>query len=117
MKIINFKELEVNERPDGRSVITYINKELGMEVSSLQFLFVTHPAGFEEKLHSHEKSFEIFYFFNEAKYRINGEDYEVDKGDLVIFEPGDIHGAIPVDNEVGLFIVQSPAITDDKKYH
>ena len=116
MKLIRFRDVDKQTRPDGRTVINFIKKDLGMDISSLQFLFVTHPANLKENLHSHEKSFEILYFFDKANYSINGEDYELDEGDLLIFEPGDIHGAIPIDNEVKLLVIQAPAITDDKKY-
>lgn len=116
MKIIKFKDIEKQDRPDGRTVSKFIKKDLGMNFSSLQFLFVTHPTNFKETLHSHQKSFEILYFLDKAYYKINGKDYLINKGDLVIFEPGDVHGAIPIDNEVRLLVIQAPAIIDDKKY-
>lgn len=116
MKWIKFNEVEKQVRPDGRTIRNFVKKELGINVSSLQFLFVTHPPKLKEALHSHLKSFEILYFLDKAKYRINNKDYEMDEGDLIIFEPGDIHGAIPIDNEVRLLVIQLPAIIDDKKY-
>lgn len=115
MKIIRSKEIEKQSRPDGRTVQKFLQQELGREFSSWQFLYVVHPPKLKENLHSHNKSYEALYFLDEAKYKINGKDYEINNGDLVVFEPGDIHGAIPVNNEVRLFVIQAPAIIDDKQ--
>ena len=55
MKIVRCKESEVQLRPDGRTVRKLINKYLGINFSDIQFLYVTHPVGLREKMHSHEK--------------------------------------------------------------
>ena len=117
MKIIRLKEIEKQFRPDGRTVQKLLQQELSREFSSWQFLYVVHPPKLKEDLHSHNKSYEALYFLDGARYKINGVDYDINNGDMVIFEPGDIHGAIPVDNEVRLFVIQAPAITDDKKLY
>ncbi len=117
MKIIRFVEVKIQERPDGRTVRNLLQKELDMDVSGLQMLYVTHPHGLEERQHSHDHSCEILYFLDKARYKINGQDYLLNENDVVLFEPGDIHGAIPIDNETRIIVFQSPIISDDKKYH
>lgn len=117
MKLIRFTEVEIQERPDGRTVRNIIQKELGMDVSSLQMLYVTHPSGLKERQHSHDNSCEILYFLDKARYKINGQDYLLNENDVVLFEPGDIHGAIPIDNETRIIVFQNPIISDDKKYY
>ena len=116
MKWIKFNEIEMQERNDGRTVRKLLKENLGIEINELQILFVTHPPGIIEALHSHQKSFEILYFFDKARYSINNKNYEIEEGDIVVFEPKDIHGAIPIPHEVRLLVIQTPAIIDDKKY-
>lgn len=115
MKIIRHTEVEVQNRPDGRTVARLNKLDTGMNFSTLQFLYVTHPPKLKEDLHCHERSYEALYFLDRAQYRINGVDYDIYENDLVIFEPGDIHGAIPVEHEVRIIVFQAPAINDDKK--
>ena len=116
MKWIKFNEIEKQERNDGRTVRRLLKEKLGIEIDEIQILFVTHPPGINEALHSHQKSFEILYFFDKARYNINNKNYEIEEGDIVVFEPKDIHGAIPIPHEVRLLVIQTPAIIDDKKY-
>lgn len=116
MKLIKYHEIEKQERNDGRTVRRLLKEKLGMEFDELQILFVTHPPNLKEALHSHQKSFEILYFLDKAKYKINNIDFEINEGDIIVFEPKDVHGAIPVPHQVRLVVIQTPAITDDKKY-
>lgn len=115
MQLIRNAELETQSRPDGRTVTKLKNLDLKLASASLQFLYVTHPPRLKEDLHCHESSYEILYFFDRARYKINSKDYELKEKDLVVFEPGDIHGALPVDHTVRLLVIQSPAIIGDKK--
>ena len=114
---IKNSEIDVQGRLDGRTVKNYISSQIKADIDSFQFLHVTHPANLRERLHSHDHSYEILYFLDKANYRINGGDYVISKGDLVIFEPGDIHGATPIENHVDLLVFQIPQISDDKKYY
>ena len=116
MKLIKLVDVEKQERNDGRTVRRLLKENMGIEINEVQILYVTHPPGLIEALHSHQKSFEILYFLDKAKYKINNKDYEIDEGDLVVFEPQDIHGAIAVPHQVRLLVIQAPAITDDKNY-
>lgn len=114
MKIIKNEELETQLRPDGRNIKQLLTKSFNN--LSMSFILVEHPANFEEKQHLHKECFEIFFFFDKAKYRINGKVYDIEEGDLVVLEPGDVHGAVEVDNKVKLFVMQIPPTKDDKIY-
>lgn len=114
MKIIRFSELKKNDRPDGRTVTKIVQQELEQAVSSTQILYVTHPPKLKEDLHTHKKSYEMLLFLDVANYHINGKEYHICQNDLVIFEPGDIHGATPINHEVRLWVFQTPAINEDK---
>ena len=116
MKIIHFDETETIQRDDGRTIKELCRQELGMPVDSIKFIFVIHPPNFTEKQHYHKESFEIFFFMDEADYLINGKEFKIRKNDLVIFEPGDVHGGIPTPNEVRLFIMHTPAVKGDKHF-
>ena len=115
MKIINFEKVDTIFRDDGRTIKKLCYQELGISIDNLEFIFVTHPINFTEQLHCHQHSFEIFYFLDPADYYINGKEYSVSQGDLIIFEPGDVHGGLPTENEVKLFIISAPRIINDKK--
>jgi len=116
MKIIRLDSAKTEQRDDGRTIKKLCQQELGMKVDNLNFIYVKHPANFEEKLHFHNNSFEIFFFLDSARYSINGDEYGFEKGDLVFFEPGDVHGGLSTPHEVGLFIIQAPAIIKDKSF-
>ena len=115
MKVINCDNVETILRDDGRIIKKLCYQELGISINNLEFIFVKHPKNFTEQLHYHQKSFEIFYFLDSADYYINGKKYSVSQGDLIIFEPGDVHGGLPTKNEVRLFIISAPKIVNDKK--
>ena len=115
MKIIRNKELSIQDRPDGRTVTRILQQETGMKFSSFQMLYVTHPPNLREGLHAHEISYEALYFLDQANYIVNGEHYQLNERDLLLLEPGDVHGAIPIGREVRILVFQIPAITDDKK--
>ncbi len=114
MKLIRKKDSEVQARPDGRTVTRILQQETGMPVTGFQLLYVTHPPNLRERLHAHQRSYEALYFLDRADYRVNDKPYTLEDGDLLLLEPGDIHGATPVGHEVRILVFQSPAITDDK---
>ena len=115
MKIIRNTELIIQDRPDGRTVTRILQQETKINFSSFQMLYVTHPPNLKESLHAHERSYEALYFLDRADYIVNGESYNLDEKDLLLLEPGDIHGATPVGHEVRIFVFQFPAIIDDKR--
>lgn len=119
MRIVKGKDIAPIKRDDGRSILQYGEQILGFDLqkaSSVNFIRVTHPPNFTEEQHYHKKSHEIFYFLDPAKYRINGRDFNVDAGDLIIFEPNDVHGGLPTPNKVDLFIIQIPKIPKEDKF-
>ena len=119
MKIVKGKDIAPIKRDDGRSIFQYGEQTLGFDIpktSGVNFIRVTHPPNFTEEQHYHKKSYEIFYFLDPAKYRINGRDFDVDVWDLIVFEPNDFHGGLPTPNEVGLFIIQIPKILKEDKF-
>jgi hypothetical protein len=114
MKIFKSNELKTDKRPDGRKIKQIGTISLNQKADNLHFLEAYHPSNFTEGQHGHKKSYEIFYFFDPAKYEINGEIYEINNGDIVVLEPGDKHGALEKNNETNILVIRIPWIEDDK---
>ena len=115
MQIIRASETPADQRPDGREVKYLSEIEINMHVDRIALIEAVHPPNFTEKLHSHLKTFEVFYFLNPTNYNINGKDYYINAGDYVVFEPGDVHGAIDIGNKSRFLILKLPFIADDKR--
>ena len=114
MKLFKANELKADIRPDGRIIKQIGTVNLNQKTDNLHFLEAYHPNNFTEGQHGHEKSYEIFYFFDQARYEINEKTYEINKGDIVVLEPGDKHGALEKNNETNILVIRIPWIEDDK---
>ncbi len=114
MKIFRQNEIEGEKRPDGRIIKQIGDLILNQEVKDIHFLQAYHPSKFTEQQHSHEKSYEILYFLDQAKYVVNEGIYNINAGDIVVLEPGDKHGALESDNEANILVIRVPWISDDK---
>ncbi|HJW11208.1 MAG TPA: hypothetical protein VJ598_05465, partial [Albitalea sp.] len=83
-------------------------------VEQMAVLHAHHPKGFLEELHYHAAMWEVFIFHEPARYLICGHEYTLAAGDVVVLEPGDAHGAVPVDHEVNITVLQLPPVSGDK---
>lgn len=115
MQIIRASESSADIRPDGREVKYLSEIDINMHVDKIALIEAIHPADFTEGLHSHPKSYEIFYFIDPANYKINGETYKINAGDYIVLEPGDVHGAVDIRNKTKILVLKLPFIADDKK--
>lgn len=115
MKIIRSNEVDPQLRPNGRVVLPLAD---GLDIPGgadrVAILHAHHAKDFTEDRHYHAVMWEIFYFLQDADYWINGQEYQINAGDLVILEPGDPHGALPVDHEVNIVVYQIPKVDGDK---
>jgi len=116
MKIIHAEEIKTIKRPDGRTIQDLCKQNIGLERGMINFISVVHPAHFIEKLHYHKIFYEIFFFLDDALYHINGCTHIIKNGDLIIFEPWDVHGALSTPHQVGIFIMQIPYTAGDKYF-
>ena len=115
MQIVRASDTPADMRPDGREVKYLSEIEINMHVDKIALIEAIHPADFSEKQHSHQKSFEVFYFLDPANYKINGEDHYINAGDYVVLEPGDVHGATDIGNKTRILVLKLPFIADDKR--
>ncbi|WP_285756737.1 hypothetical protein [Nocardiopsis ansamitocini] len=103
-----------DERPDGRSVLPLLDLPVGVPVDRAAVLLVEHPADFTEERHYHRHLYEIFYFLDAADYSVNGETVRLNSGDLLVLEPYELHGALPVPHPVRLVVFHVPKVPGDK---
>ncbi len=55
------------------------------------FINVKIPPGVQTTPHAHEKLEEVFVILNPTKIGIGTELFEVDEGDIIVVEPGEMH--------------------------
>ena len=115
MKIVRSNEIKADLRPDGREIKYLSEIEINMHVDKIALIEAIHPTDFTEKLHSHTKSFEVFYFLDPANYLVNGERHYINVGDYLVLEPGDRHGAVDIENKTKILVLKIPFIADDKR--
>lgn len=91
MQIIRFKDIEPDERPDGRTVRKLTSVNLGDNASSAALFYCEVPKSKFDN-HYHSVSTEIIMFPEGGNIEINGKEYVMDKWDFVVLQPGDWHG-------------------------
>jgi quercetin dioxygenase-like cupin family protein len=91
MKLIRFKEVQKDGRPDGRIVRKLISHHFNKPVKSMAFYLCEVPGGkFGE--HHHSEAEELIMFPNGGRITVNGKDIDMEDWDFVILAPGDKHG-------------------------
>ena len=78
------------------------------------FYETTIPKGGICKEQWHKKSYEVVYFLSPANAKIEGNEYYLGKGDLVILDPGEKHEWRAIDRDVTVFAMRFPHLLDDK---
>jgi len=78
--------------------------ELGVEGSFIQE--VKFNAGECVPLHYHRTQREIFYALSKIEFEINGERVLMQPGDIVVCEPGDIHGNPSLPREARILVIK-----------
>jgi len=111
MKIIRMNNADIKNRPDGRNVVYYPPIDIPKDTSKIGLISVITPDGCNEELHKHPNSTEIFFHFTKGQIVINGKKYSLDKGDIVILEPGDEHKQI-AENEIEIMALRIPLSAD-----
>lgn len=114
MQVIRRSELVPDRRPDGRTVLPLLDLPLGPSVDRAAILHVVHPADFTERRHYHRHLHEVFYFLDSADYWVNGAVVRLAPGDVLVLEPNDVHGALPVPHPVQIIVHHLPKVPGDK---
>ena len=112
MKIIRKKDLESQKRPDGRLVTYYPPFDIPEKTKQIGFITATTPKNCNEDKTKHPISTEIFYHLTPGQVEINGNIYDLDAGDIVIIEPGDVHKQLAPENDIDIIVLRIPLSTD-----
>jgi quercetin dioxygenase-like cupin family protein len=86
-------------------------EELGIPGSFVQEVQF-HP-GERVPLHYHRRTKEIFIALDRAPFVINGEEVVMEPLDVVICEPGDVHGNPVIDDAFRILVVKVGFDPDD----
>lgn len=114
MRVVHRADLAPVGRPDGRTVLSLLDLPVDVPVDRAGVLYVEHPADFTEGRHYHRHLYEVFYFFDDADYWVAGEQVRLTAGDLLVLEPNEAHGALPVPHPVRLLVFHLPKVPGDK---
>ncbi len=80
------------------------SKELGIPGSFMQE--VSFKKGDVVPQHHHAIQTEVFYALEEAWFVINGETLIMQPGDIVVCEPGDVHGNPVIPNDFRILVLK-----------
>jgi quercetin dioxygenase-like cupin family protein len=92
-----------------RPLIT--EEELGLPNAFLQE--VTFDQGQSVPLHHHKKTKEIFIALDPGHFLINGEDVAMEPNDVLICEPGDVHGNATMERAFRILVLKLDFDPDD----
>jgi quercetin dioxygenase-like cupin family protein len=112
MKIIRADEKAEEKRPFGRTTKSLLEYFLPKKAKSIALYLSYLPTGkFDD--HYHPNCFEIIVFPKGGKIEVNNSPYELSEWDLVVLEPGDIHGYSKDDcKDIIHFAIRLPAVKD-----
>jgi quercetin dioxygenase-like cupin family protein len=82
---------------------------------SAGFILVNIPSGNTTSPHAHGVLEEVFIFMDMVEMTIDGELHQMERGDVVLIEPGEAHWfKAPKDRDATLIAVKLPNLKDDK---
>jgi quercetin dioxygenase-like cupin family protein len=74
---------------------------------------VRFSKGSSVPLHYHRVQTEIFYVLGRGSININGRDIAAEPGDIIVCEPGDVHGNPRIDEDFGFLVMKVDYREDD----
>lgn len=113
MKIIRRKEVKDIDR-GGYSIKRLFTKEFQEAPKDVGFYETTIQKGSKCKEQWHKKSYEVVYFLTSGVAKLDGKEYELQKGDLVILDPNEKHEWLAPANDVVVFAMRFPHLIEDK---
>ena len=82
---------------------------------SAGFIYVNIPKGIKTTPHAHEKIQEVFVILNRTKIGIEDELFEVQDGDIIIVEPGELHWFDNTESgDTNVIAIKFPNLSSDK---
>ena len=111
MKIIRKSEVNKESRPDGRTIQKFISENIDGLAGSYLMLTSEITEGVNEPTHYQTDSTEIFYYLTPGNINIEGEEYSLSEGDVVVLEKGDVH-SIQAKSDMKLLVIKIPDLPD-----
>ncbi len=79
------------------------------------FILVTVSPGTKSEPHAHSELEEIFVVLSDMKMIIDSIEYELEKGDVVLVGPNEIHSfEAAVDSPASMIAIKFPNLKDDR---
>jgi mannose-6-phosphate isomerase-like protein (cupin superfamily) len=79
------------------------------------FIYIRIPGGMKTPPHAHRILEEVFIIMNRTKMGVGGQLLDVDEGDVVLVEPGEVHWfETPEGHDVVVLAIKFPNLKDDK---
>lgn len=112
-RVIRESDIADEQRNGGYSI-----KRIGLfkvhQPDSIAVIQTTIPAGEKVANHLHSTLEELLYFMTPGRMKIEGRDYDLEKGDLVYLERGTPHEIYADNQEVILLALRLPEDPKDK---
>jgi quercetin dioxygenase-like cupin family protein len=64
-------------------------------------------------LHHHQRTKEVFIALDQARFMVNGEEVTMEPGDVLVCEPGDVHGNPTIDKAIRILVIKLDFDPDD----
>ena len=111
MEIFRKSEIQEDGRPDGRTIQKFLSESYDISFNSMLMLTSEIPKGVHEPTHYHAESIEIFYYLTPGNITIEGKDYNLSEGDMVVLEKNDKH-SIQAETDMKLLVIKYPDVQD-----
>lgn len=111
-----FKASDSEEiRKKGYTAKYVADVEFRKSLDSGGFILVTVRAGTKTEPHAHGELEEIFVVLSDLKMKIDSVAYELEKGDVVLVSPNEIHSfEASADSPASLIAIKFPNLKDDR---
>jgi len=113
MEIIRRREINDVDR-GGYIIKRLFTKEFETPPEDVGFYETTIPKGGICREQWHNKSYEAVYFLTPGLARIDGKEYVLEKGDLVIVDPAEKHEWCALDQDLVVLAMRFPHLLEDK---
>ncbi|MEM0448638.1 MAG: hypothetical protein QW520_02315 [Methanomassiliicoccales archaeon] len=111
MKIIRPSHADWEEGKGYRKRIVVPELDLGIEGSFIQE--VSFRPGVSVPMHYHKFTKEVFIPLDEAEFSIQGQDVALRPGEILICEPGDVHGNPVIRRAFNILVLKVGYVPDD----
>ena len=111
MKLVRASKLKPEPR---RGYLRKVLYEGAADGTKYVFLEATIPPGDASEPHYHKAGEEVFLFLTPGRVVVDGNSFDVEAGDVVVVEPGEVHSVVSGGSEVRLVVLRIPYLEGDR---